>query len=912
MAALFFAALFARATGVTIPTPFTVPATGFLSAALIDTNGVLVRTLAYAEPVKAGTRTLFWDGTTDLGWPAAPGSYTTRAVFFSNAPALSFLSKVGTSGNPPWRLRDGTGDWGGDLGGPSTITANSTSLMVTWSAVENFTLPGLQQIDTNGHVLRSYISFYPYDGRMAGAMDDQEFFLGILNRSRQRIEIARYQLGTSNKSILTTNIPANPHYTLSGRWKNRWQVVLDGMALTTNRIFVSIALDDRLLILDRATGALLQQVTLPSPRGLAVLGDRLLVVSSNTVRRLTFDGAVESTLVTGAPLEDPYAITVDRAGAIYLSDGGSRRIDPEAITGNRQVHVFNSNGVFLRSLGIPGGSPRSGTFNRLGFGDIRSLCIGPDHKLWVNEEVTGFKRTSRWNTNGVLEREWFQRKLTHFADLVNPARPHEIIYAASGFDDYPALTAYRVNWTNGSWEPAWSYVQNSDEFYQEDVYLSNQHQQALQQHQPGKRYPVFHYNAMELVTFQGRNYFLSHAGNGDGAIFTYSETNKPKPVALVGYHRVDIITNRVVSYYDTGPNRWFTWSDANSDGRMAMAEMTFTTGFAPLANSARVFEARLETNLNIRLLRFTGGDLLQESILPLKQLLPNGAPVYDWSMLIDLPPRQVPNLEGADGWKNVTRIYDEWVPIEQNGAVYSLIDPSTDANLKLPSLDRFWADRNWRKRIAKFDRTTGKVLWTVGRRAPHRAVNGEMYNPFGISVSHGAIFAADVLGMIWTWSTDGLYLGRLLHDAEPGRLWDEFAIHAEIQGPATLFTNAATGKLYLIVNDTGSHIYEVKLPTINPLATNTVVLTAAQANLVARWDPDERPPIAGSRLLAQRGANALRLSWHTNAAAMTLQFTTNLNAAWTNVLDAAVSTNADRVEATVPVMPPRRFFRLRQ
>lgn len=892
-----------------IPIPISTPGTGFVSLALIDTNGVLVRTLAYAEPVAGGSRTFFWDGTTDLGLPAASGEYTTRGIYFSNAPSAAYVMKVGTSGNPPWRLRDGTGDWGGDLGGPSSITANSTSLMVTWSAVENYTLPGIQQIDTNGNVLRSYISFYPWDGRMAGAMDETNFFLGILNRDEERIEIARYTIGTSNKQIIAV-LPTLAHYTKSGRWKNRWQNVLDGMAITTNRVYASIALDNRLFVIDRTTGSILQQVPIPSPRGLAILGDRVLAISSNSVVTLTLDGTPKSTLISGAPLEDPYAITIDRAGRIYISDGGSQRSDPDAFTGNHQVHVFSSTGAYLHSIGAPGGSPRSGVINRLGFGDIRSLCIGPDNKLWVNEEITGFKRTSRWNTNGTLEREWFQRKLIHSADLLNPARPNELVYPGNAFDDYSALTGYTLNWTNQTWEPAWSYAEVEDAMYQEDVYLSNPASQPLQQYQPERRYPPFHYNPRELVTYNGRNYFLNQEGNGDGAMFTYTATNPPQPVALIGYHRVDLITNRIVSYYDTGPNRWFTWADNNGNGHMVMNECTFTTSSSKLAQSVRIFSATLETNLAIRLLRPIGGGRLIESVLPLKQLLPNGAPVYDWSMLQDLATHQMPSFAGGDGSKIITRVEYDSVSVHDAGAAYALIDPQTDSTLHLPSLDHFWADRNWRKRIAKFDAATGKFLWAAGRRAPSRARPGEMYNPFGISASHNAIFAADVLGMVWVWSADGLYLGRLLNDAEPGRTWDEYAIHAEVNGPVMLYTNASTGKLYMIINDTGAHVYEVRLPAINTLPPSSVTLLPEMAGSSRKWDPDGRIPVAGSLLSVWQVGDALELSWHTNAAAMTLQFAAKYPGSWTNVTGIR-QTNGERISVGIPLsVGQRSFFRL--
>ena len=908
-APVLFAVCQAFAAGALVPVPITAPANGFVSLALVDTNGVLVRTIAWAEPVVAGTRTFFWDGTTDWGLSAAAGSYSTRAVFFTNAPSATYVMKVGTSGNPPWRTKDGTGDWGGDLGSPSALCANSSSLMLVWSAVENYTLPGIQQIDTNGNVLRIYTSFYPYDGRMAGAMDDRFFYLGILNRDAARIELAEFELGTDNKRIVA-NLPTPPHYTLSGRFRNRWQTVLDGLALTTNRLFASVALDDALFVLDRATGTLLQQINLPAPRGLAITGDRLLVVSSNHVLRLTFDGTIETNLIENSVLSDPYAIALDNSGNIYISDGGSQRLDPERVTGNHQVHVFDAGGAYLRSIGAAGGSPRSGFINRQGFGDIHGLCIGPDQKLWVNEQITGFKRTSRWNTNGTLEREWFQRKLTHEADLINPSRPEEFIYPASAIDDYPALTAHRVNWTNGTWEPLWSYTLNQEEMYQEDVYLSNDHTHPLQRYQPGKRQPVFHYEPAELVTFEGRHYFLNHSGNGDGAMFVYTATNRPQPVALIGFHHVDVITNRIVSYYDTGPNQWFTWSDRDGDGHMAISECLFTTNFSKLALSKRIIEATLETNLNIRLLRPVGSNALVESVLPLKEMLPNGLPVYDWSNLEDVAYREMPSFEGGDGWKTVSRVNDERVPIEADGADYALIEPETSLILKLPSLDHFWANRNWRKRIAKFDHATGKFLWAVGRRAPGRAVSGEMYNPFGISFSHDTIFAADVLGMVWLWSKDGLYLGRLLNDAEPGRPWDEFAVHAEVQGPVTLYTNEVTGKLMMIVNDTGAHVYEVTLPTLQTIETNTVTLTAEAAASARPWDPDLPPPIAGSLLNVRLSNGVAQISWHTNAALMTLESATTATGRWASV-SAPRATNGENVSVSITTTE-HGFYRLRK
>src|SRR5688572_23134974 len=197
------ACIIAYATGVltgnvVIPIDVFAPSTGYVSLALVDTNGVMVRNLVYAQPVPAATNRFFWDGTTDMGVPVTPGVYQTRGIFFTNPPSLDYVMKVGTSGNPPWRLRNQTGDWGGDLGGPMGICANSNSILMLWSAVENNELSGIQRMDTNGNIVKRYISYYPYDGRHSAAMDETNWFLGLSNPYAKRLELAVYSLNETN------------------------------------------------------------------------------------------------------------------------------------------------------------------------------------------------------------------------------------------------------------------------------------------------------------------------------------------------------------------------------------------------------------------------------------------------------------------------------------------------------------------------------------------------------------------------------------------------------------------------------------------------------------------------------------------------------------------------------------------
>jgi len=102
-----------------IPVAYSVPAEGFVSLGVYNADGQLVRSLLSAKPVKEGNGVVTWDGTSDLGVPQAAGSYSSKAIFFREKPKADYVMTVGKSGKPPYRIPDGTGDWGGNLGGPA-------------------------------------------------------------------------------------------------------------------------------------------------------------------------------------------------------------------------------------------------------------------------------------------------------------------------------------------------------------------------------------------------------------------------------------------------------------------------------------------------------------------------------------------------------------------------------------------------------------------------------------------------------------------------------------------------------------------------------------------------------------------------------------------------------------------------
>jgi len=822
---------------VAIPVDYSAPADGFLSLALCNEHGQLVRSLLYAKPVKAGKGEVTWDGTSDLGIPQPAGSYSTKAIFFTEKPQSEYVMTIGKSGNPPYRTPDGKGDWGGNLGGPAAICANSNSVMMVWSCVEDNQITGIQQMDPDGNILMRYFSFYPWDGRLAGTMDDRNFYLGILHADKRQVEIAEYELGKPRGKILTV-LPTKPHNQGNGtRWTGRFTATINGMTLTTNTLYATICADDALFIIDRATGQIRKQITIPSPKDVKVAQDGLIVQSGNKIVRLTLEGEVEHTLVEEGVLTGPSALAVAANGEFYSSGA------------HGQVARFKANGKLLSKLGKEGGAARTGQYESAAFGYILAMTLGPkEDSLWVQDINTGFPRTSRWSLKGKLQREWFTPKLDLWTHTVNPARPNEVLKTSGAFSDEPGIHAYEVDWNKKTWQPGWFYDNTWAEMFAcTNVYLGYTHGgNPLAGGRGGDlTWPIFHYAGHTFVSHGGWNYFINGGGNDDGAIYKYSAEHKPIPVALVGYHHVmKRPDGKYEGSYDQGPNQWMTWADRNGDGRMSPDEITHVKNVPALEGVNRITEGRLDADLNVHFL-VSRGKTICMYILPPKEILTNGVPVYDWSMVKAERVLQSPDLQGGDGIKTVRNV-EMGIPLEANDGLYALVSPVPGTKLYLPGIDGsgWWASRNWRKKVVKFDKNTGEPVWAVGRRAPAVAEPGQMYHPAALSgIGGDAIFVIDSLGPVWVWHKDGLLIGRLFRDPGHEDSSPDQLLGSEIQS-TFIFNDPKTGRIYHLGSGSGVSVHEIKLPDIQHLASTSVTLSSAQAKAAQPWDPDGVTPSA--------------------------------------------------------------------
>lgn len=152
-----------------------------------------------------------------------------------------------------------------------------------------------------------------------------------------------------------------------------------------NDLFVSHKGLSELHVLDKTTGALIQNYTITSPAGLAVDGGYLWIVSgTNTVAKynINLNGTIGSKILTLSGIASPGAIQVN-GSTIAVIDGGVSQI----------VRFYNTTtGVQGTSLGVSGGyaSSPNVTNTKFLFNDFRGntnsfIAYAPDGSFWVGD-----------------------------------------------------------------------------------------------------------------------------------------------------------------------------------------------------------------------------------------------------------------------------------------------------------------------------------------------------------------------------------------------------------------------------------------------------------------------------------------------------------------------------------------------
>jgi hypothetical protein len=417
-------AVLGRAAGH-IPITFNLEKDCKVSLAICDSSGKLIRTCLGAEPSKAGTQTYLWDGLDDADRPVPPGDYTAKFLTHDGI-KQKFVCDVGVSGTPPYQTEDGTGGWAGDYRYPTTMAIDGDRVLLGTPISEAMLASIITDLDGRKRCASAAA------GTAAVIHKGFGYLLGVGTGKITKIELEKGLLSPFSsgrpEAVATAPRPGEK----GEDWGSRsWQ--MQGLAVAGDQMVVSSLTEDKLYLLDLASGEPRGEAKLTAPNGLAVAPDgTLYAVSGKAVGR--YDLKAQQFTQLAGDLDEPQRLTCDKEGNVYVGLKGK----------TMQVWKLAPDGKVLAKFGKAGGRPLVGTFDPAGLLNPAGIAVDKNGRLWVAEADAQPKRYSVWNPDGTLWKEFFGSMDYATTVYVDPATP-EFVYAQS--------VRYRVDYEKGTWYP---------------------------------------------------------------------------------------------------------------------------------------------------------------------------------------------------------------------------------------------------------------------------------------------------------------------------------------------------------------------------------------------------------------------------------------------------------------------------
>ena len=405
--------------------PYQMPADGQLTLGLFDKSGGLLRWIAKDDFRFAGPNREPWDGLDQWGQPVAAGEYRLKAAYHGLL-ANAYEMTVCNPGNPPWPTPDDAGDWLSDESNPQAAVTDGKWIFLAAPGCElGWSVIGLDETGQRKWGVRA--PFYPrcvslaldrdtlyvlYSGpELIGSsrIYDSTNALGCatlmcldkrtgrpvkFTRDTSRLRVATWPFRDAvsflwdlrnNKAFTPATYAGQPRYFRNDIGEPDGAT---GLAAAGGKLYVSLFFDNKLLVLDAATGQPTgETIPVEAPVGLCAPDEHtLLVVSGRRVLHVTLDTKTVTPLVTSG-LVAPHSVATDKAGTLFVSDWGE----------SFQVKVFGRDGRFLRMIGKEGGRPWVGAWDPNGMLVPRGIAVTADGKLWVAEDDGTPKRVSVWD-----------------------------------------------------------------------------------------------------------------------------------------------------------------------------------------------------------------------------------------------------------------------------------------------------------------------------------------------------------------------------------------------------------------------------------------------------------------------------------------------------------------------------------
>jgi hypothetical protein len=382
---------------------YNLPKDSQASVCLFDDAGRVVRTLVAQGDRRAGEVTERWDGLDNAGKPLAAGTYTWKGLYHDPI-KTKFILAAHNSGQPPYKLDDNTGGWGGDHGCPTTACAVGDGMVLGWSVCESgWSIIGTDLAGKKKWGIKHNASDIATDGARLFVVGD----FGYNGWESVKLFDAKdgrpLNWGNNNPALAP---PAG------GDEKTN---VANGVAYANGKVYAAWTARNLIGVYDAKSGDLLESWPVPAPGRMVVRPDgAVLAISDGKVARVTKAGAVP--FITDH-VDMPTGLALAADGTLYVANGGAAQ----------QVTVFDAAGKYAKSLGKAGGRPRVGRYDPSGILEPGGIALDAKGRLWVAETLDAPKRHSVWDpATGALTAEYFGASSYFGWAYMDPKHPDEL------------------------------------------------------------------------------------------------------------------------------------------------------------------------------------------------------------------------------------------------------------------------------------------------------------------------------------------------------------------------------------------------------------------------------------------------------------------------------------------------------
>ena len=786
------------------PITFTLPRAATVSLIIRRDDGWVVRELLRARKLPQGKHTVYWDGRDRTGQPMPAGEYGYRLGVFDGV-KVAFAGSVGNSGRPVWRTTDGLGSIGGTHGGPSAVAAGVNGVYMLHSVEEGQKC--LRLIDPATGKARWFASVGVFGTGYAVTEDAGHCFL--IHESGKQTKLVRFDAATGKSAPFgKQNFIA-----LGGRLKVR------GLAVVAGKAYFSVPEENRIGVIDLATGEAGKDIAVAAALGMCKLDDKMLLVcAGKEVLAVDVATGQAKSVITG--LEAPRAVALDALGNRWVVDQGK----------SQQLKKFSPDGKLLASIGKEGGRGlTAAAYDPLAFRDLAGVAVGPDGNLWVVEPASP-RRFVKLTPEG----KWLE-------DFYGPTGYSTV---AVDLDDVTQLT-YQAD----QYGPA--YIQARIDYA---AYAKN----------PGHPVGAWQVEALHYLSQNGKDataqpdLMTDTAKAGYGRALIFKATNGQRYLfkahgnnfALWRWDAGAWISAAAVRArkVEAKEEAW-TWADANGDGLVQDDEVSKaappTGGFTWIDRDLTIHG--------------------RNGAWKPAKIHPGGAPVYAGGAFTPDFPAAAPPLGYYLDQENYGLSH---APPGANGARYHC------CNVGVEQGRNFW-DRASEARLCRF--VNGKLQWMIGHHDGRFRHNGDSVMLMNIvGELDGVVIASEVASNFTAYTTDGLTLGWLAVDAR-GRPSEEgpTAWYVENVQAGLFIKDPKTGKRLLV----GASTEDVRVVEIAGVFGNDIARTDGKVTL--RSAQPRRPALAGQAAVPYQtytmtqggrylGADAYDTEWQRTAPSISI------------------------------------------